>query len=188
MDKSDDIKLKEAMLSHYTEAEFIAKNFEKMKIDFANQIRKEIMVQLKERLNGKYIISEGNQVTKEYSQIWIKPTKLPDSSLFFGFESFSINNHKDKPYFIGIYNSKSADADIIVSENLHKHNPYWFNIEKIKAVDESVINNQHPKTLQKLHVDESFKKDFFENIIKQILAYLEKQTPIIMEFYENHSK
>jgi hypothetical protein len=186
MDKSDDKKLKEVMLFHYTEAEFIANNFEKMRIDFANQNRRKIITLLKERLKENYLITEGNPVTKAYSQIWIKPTELSNKHLYFGFESFSINNPKDKPYFIGVFNSNGDNIDSITSENFEKHNSYWLNIKAIEPFHGFIVNNQHSKTLHELHKDESFKRDFFENITKEIADYLDLQTPLLKEFFEKN--
>lgn len=188
MDSSDNKRLVKAILEHYFEAETVAKNFENMRIDLANMSRLKICRLLKNKLGDEFLIKEGHPVRNQFSQIWIHPADLKSKDLWFGLESFSIHNPKDKPYFIGIFNSKRRSSDEFDSQIFNFHNSNWFNVKEIGAFKGCVVNNQDPRTLLKLHEDERFNEDFFQHLLGEVVDYLTVQAPRLVDFYKRSSE
>ena len=89
------------MLNYFEEATYINANFNGLKRKIGEEIRMEVIRELKEKFHADFNIHSGSNTSNINSQIWIKYKKHDNAKLFFGIESFS--SDKNQIMDVGIF-------------------------------------------------------------------------------------
>lgn len=185
MDKTSDNELKDIILKNYEEASYIYNNFINARFRVAEQVRKELFIQLQARLSSNYQVIEGREASHKWSNFHIHPKRTEDAKLYFGIESFSGLGHFDGNLFIGVKNPGAKDKEYM-SLTGHKASVsgWWINVFQFTDFEGCKVNMAKPKTIQKLHNDKLFRNGFVEHIITETIDYLTENTSSLVGYLE----
>lgn len=182
MENSEQRELFDLLLKNYEEARIIAKNFDKAIGGFLTKIRKNVFNQLQKELQDKFSLELGDDVNRNYSQIWIKIKGKEKKNIYFGLESFAKNEDNVNPImFIGIFNNHKDNADEF-QELGEFNNKWWLDIKQISDYEGCKINMSNPETIKKLQSSSDFLNGFVNHIVKESQQYLDNNYERVLAF------
>jgi hypothetical protein len=185
MEAQSENKLVELMLQYFDEAEYIADNFTKIKLNIGEEVRRAVAERVQEILGDKYWVEVGAPITNVYAQIWLGLNRFQDAKLHFGIESFNGSGWHGGQLFMGVYHnaggSRSKFANIPGNSNT---NAYWVDQYKLPELNGFPINFKNSGTLRKYHADLNFRKDLVVYISDEIIRYVKLKSPLMDKFLE----
>lgn len=188
MDAQHEKEINSLILSHYEESKLIASKVHYIKSIIGEEIRQAVFVLLKEKINGKYKISEGEKASKLYSQIWIRFTDLPNAPLFFGIQSFSgLDYWFDGAFFVGVFDQTGGKNSFAELDNNSKSSLWWVDTCLLKPIDDVEVNFTKTETLKKLYSDNHFKEKFVQHIVDQTVEYIDRKSPALIKFLKENN-
>lgn len=173
MNKEQEKELIELMMANVEESSFIATNFDKALNSLRHNFRKDILIELKKRLNeDDYLVEEGNSVDKKYAQLWIHLKSNPQPYFLFGVESFSGRGHNNGDLFVGIMNAYKSPI-IATLEDENKISEGWRQVRYLITKDQNRINLGHNYTIKILNKSSSLEyKTLITTCCDQIVDFI----------------
>jgi hypothetical protein len=175
------------ILSNYEAVESIISNSDEARRTLCLEIQESVFKLLEEEFKEiSYIAIEmGNGVQEKNSQIWMKLKSPNPKKLDFVLESFSGRGHFDGNLFLGILNPPPHNSEFAVPPNELSLSNWIINKRLISDFNGFKTNLNDKSTIQKLHTDKEFKKNFIRHIVNESKEYFDQQYPNLKRFLEN---
>jgi hypothetical protein len=185
MDNKEAEKLAELIFDNYEAAKTIHSNFNSAKNNVNNSLRESVLSKLTLSLGNEFYFHRGNNVDKEYSQIWINP-KINDEKGFvpkirFGLESFSGIGLDEGQMFIGIFIGNQNVDDFLADNEMLKGDEWWLKPTKISNYEGFELKLANPKLLKRI-LDSDFKERLANHIVKECLVFLNLHKETVLKY------
>ncbi|MBW0161352.1 MAG: PD-(D/E)XK nuclease family protein [Sediminibacterium sp. Gen4] len=162
-------------------AKEVSKNLIEARIALHTHIRNEVFQIISAELMNEFDVFLGKEVVYDYSQIWIKVKNREDNSIYFGLESFSIEEKKPDTLFTGWFSAKRFLDLKINTRNTFCENDWWKNTKKIEDFD-GLACNLHDASLVKYIVsNEEVMNRFIKHIADLAIAYFRSEKQFLLE-------
>lgn len=171
MNNEEEKKLIEIMLEHYEEAEFIADNFTKIRVEFAERVRLAVFSKLEIASHAKneFKIYKGDPAHKINSQIWIKFSSDTESKIFFGIDGFSgRGQYFGGGLFAGVFTG--GGEQVVFRDDCVDVTKWWADKFEIPDLNGFKTNMGDPKTIKEFN----FRDDKFQQLVDHIVAHSQK--------------
>ena len=174
------IELLKLILKYPQEAAYIANNYQRVMDDIKEIIRNRVIDSLSKELNNKYSVIKGDNISKQYAQIWIKPKHCKDDSkIFFGIESFNGNSNANLngDLFVGVIFPNTSKTEVKYEEkNEYKYlSDWWPVVCKLKDNNGDVINLGNLETISMLASDEKKRDEYVKLIVDQVQVFIKSE-------------
>ena len=174
------IELLKLILKYPQEAEYIANNYQRVMDDIRENIRNRVIDSLSKKLNDKYSVIKGENISKQYAQIWIKPKYCKDDSkIFFGIESFNGNRNAnyEGDLFVGVMFPFTSKTEIkYENKNEYEHlSDWWPVVCKLKDNNGDEINLGNLGTISMLASDEKKRDEYINLIVDQVQVFIKSE-------------
>lgn len=181
-------ELTEVIFDHYEEAKLIASNYYNIVNKIREQFRIAVFKELVSRLdNTKYEVFKGHDAyNKNFSQLWIKYKKFPNSKQFYGIESFNGKGNYKGTMFIGIHNQEGGSSNF-KPESDDKLNQWWTIVKRFKVNKDERINMSNSKTLKAISSSEASSfKNLVNEMCSQVELFIKENEKILFTYLESN--
>lgn len=180
MEDNAQIELLKLILKYPKESAYIANNYQRVIDDIKEKIRNKVLESLSEELINKYSVQKGDNISKQYAQIWIKPIHcIDDSKIFFGIETFNgkSNANLNGDLFVGVFFSYASKTEVKyeIKNEYECLSTCWPIVCRLKDNNGDVINLGNIETISNLASDEKKQNEYVKLIVDQVLAFIKSE-------------
>jgi len=158
------------LLNNYETAVYVKSNLQKAMYFIADQVRETVIVELKKRIGGNYLVEKGALITSKYAQIWIKHKSINEPFLYFGVEPFNGMGNGNSNLIVGVFNS-SGKKNSFTDEFLIDSAKHWYN-EVIVKFDEAPVNFGSDPFIIEINKSNEFREKVIDQIVTQVIDFI----------------
>lgn len=174
-DKRMEKDLENLLLANPKAAELIHQNFPKILNKIKSDFRELVIQELGEILPDDFVIERGNDVSKNNSQLWIKPQSNGKNWWpCYGIETFSGHGNFEGQLICGIICNKTNFDDLPKSLQHYDHRGWWMQYIAIKTPDGTDLDFADTEFITKLGSDHRYRDVLVAEIIKVFTAFFEE--------------
>jgi hypothetical protein len=185
MDKAHTDELYDAILEHYEAAKAIGENFLEAKASLLSEIREKVFKLLESRLKDEFYLWLGNDVKREYAQIWLKLIEFNEKDIFLGLESFSALGKFNETLYVGWYNKETFPVSHPKLMTAEEEYEYWIRLKELPDFESFAPNFINNEFVLKLKRDIGFRERFIEFVAKETEMYMKEQIEPLRNYF-NH--
>jgi len=181
-DKRMEKELMDLLLNNLDAAYTIGKNINAVIYKVKEDFRREVQVMLQERVGTEFKVTPGNNVDKNYAQLWIFPSLKTD--LKYGIEAFSGKGHFDGSMFFGIQSPTVKKDQLPKLLQSEKNFGTWIQYRLFENYDGKVINLRHKYILSQLSKNTKFREGLKNQIVNEFMDYFDNTKEEFIKFIQ----
>jgi len=183
MDNEHTDQLYDVILEHYEAAKTIGENYLEAKASLLLEIREKIFKHLESRLNDEFYVWLGNDVKREYAQIWLKLKEFNEKDIFLGLESFSALGKFNETLYLGWYNKETFPVSHPKLMTAEEEYEYWIKLKELPAFENFPPDFNNNELVLKLKKDADFRERFIEFVVKETEMYMKEQIEPLRNYF-----